>query len=69
MAGGFSRPARGSTGRPRRRRASPKLSATRTFQGTQRSTFVIGADGALTYAEYDVDARGHVARLRTHLLP
>lgn len=38
-----------------------------TFQGTQRSTFVIGADGTLTHAEYNVDARGHVARLRTQL--
>lgn len=40
-----------------------------TFQGTQRSTFVIGADGTLTHAEYNVDARDHVARLRTQFLP
>ena len=38
-----------------------------TFQGTQRSTFVIAPDGTLTHAEYTVDARGHVARLRTQL--
>ena len=38
-----------------------------TFQGTQRSTFVIAPDGTLTHAEYNVDARGHVARLRTQL--
>lgn len=40
-----------------------------TFQGTQRSAFVIGADGTLTHAEYNGDARGHVARLRTQFLP
>ncbi|UVI36929.1 peroxiredoxin [Brevibacterium spongiae] len=47
----------------------PKTIGEHTVLGTQRSTFVIGPDGTLTHAEYDVDARGHVARLRTQLLP
>lgn len=39
----------------------------RTFEGTLRSTFVIDEAGVLTSAEYNIDAEGHVARLRTSL--
>ncbi|WP_209325589.1 peroxiredoxin [Brevibacterium renqingii] len=39
----------------------------RTFEGTLRSTFVIAEDGTLDRAEYNVDAQGHVARLREEL--
>lgn len=39
----------------------------RTVEGTLRSTFAVDADGKLTYAEYDVDAEGHVGRLREQL--
>ena len=39
----------------------------RTFDGTLRSTFVIAEDGTVARAEYNVDAQGHVARLRTEL--
>ncbi|MCD1287166.1 MAG: thioredoxin-dependent thiol peroxidase [Brevibacterium sp.] len=39
----------------------------RTFEGTLRSTFVIDEEGVLTSAEYNVDAEGHVARLRKSL--
>jgi thioredoxin-dependent peroxiredoxin len=35
--------------------------------GVIRSTFVIGADGAVEKAQYGVKATGHVARLRTEL--
>lgn len=38
-----------------------------TFTGTQRSTFVIAPDGKLAHAEYDVQADGHVRRLREAL--
>lgn|GEM_PF-2763404 len=38
-----------------------------TFTGTRRSTFVVGKDGRLVYAEYDVDANGHVRWLREAL--
>jgi peroxiredoxin Q/BCP len=38
-----------------------------TFTGTQRCTFVVAPDLTLTDAEYDVDAQGHVARLREKL--
>ena len=38
-----------------------------TFTGTQRSTFVVGKDGRLVHAEYDVDPNGHVLRLREAL--
>jgi len=38
-----------------------------TFTGTQRSTFVVGKDGRLAHAEYDVDPNGHVLRLREAL--
>lgn len=39
----------------------------RTFEGTLRSTFVIDESGTLSWAEYNVDAEGHVARLRESL--
>lgn len=39
----------------------------RTFEGTLRSTFVIDESGTLSSAEYNVDAEGHVARLRESL--
>lgn len=35
--------------------------------GTLRSTIVVDADGSVASAEYDVDAQGHVARLREEL--
>ena len=35
--------------------------------GVVRSTFVVGTDGRLTYAKYNVKATGHVARLRDEL--
>ncbi len=35
--------------------------------GVIRSTFVIGADGAIERAYYGVKATGHVARLRKEL--
>lgn len=38
-----------------------------TFTGTQRSTFVVNPEGILVNVEYDVDANGHVARLRDAL--
>lgn len=38
-----------------------------TFEGTLRSTFVIDADGTLASVEYNVDAEGHVRRLREKL--
>lgn len=44
-----------------------KTDGEHTFQGTLRSTFVIDEDGRLISAEYNVDAQGHVARLRTQL--
>lgn len=39
----------------------------RTFEGTLRSTFVVGDDGTVQHAEYQVNAEGHVARLRDTL--
>jgi len=35
--------------------------------GVIRSTFVIGPDGTVTRAYYNVKATGHVARLRSDL--
>ncbi|HXD27723.1 MAG TPA: thioredoxin-dependent thiol peroxidase [Arthrobacter sp.] len=35
--------------------------------GTLRSTIVVNPDGTVKSAEYDVDAQGHVARLRQEL--
>ncbi|WP_022919766.1 peroxiredoxin [Ruania albidiflava] len=40
----------------------------RTVESVRRSTFVVNPDGTLRSAEYDVDATGHVARLRAELL-
>lgn len=39
----------------------------KTFEGTLRSTFVIDGEGRVARVEYDVDADGHVARLRDSL--
>jgi peroxiredoxin Q/BCP len=39
----------------------------KTVQGVIRSTFVIGADGAVELAQYGVKATGHVAKLRRDL--
>lgn len=38
-----------------------------TFGGTLRSTFVVDDQQVLTHAEYDVEASGHVDRLRSAL--
>ncbi|WP_156755722.1 thioredoxin-dependent thiol peroxidase [Actinokineospora pegani] len=39
----------------------------KTVTGVIRSTFVVGADGLLTHAFYNVRATGHVAKLRKDL--
>jgi len=39
----------------------------RTFEGTLRSTFVLDSDRKVQHAQYNVDADGHVARLRDTL--
>lgn len=39
----------------------------RTFLGVIRSTFVVGKDGKIDLAQYNVKATGHVARLRREL--
>ena len=39
----------------------------RTVMGVIRSTFVIGADGRIEHAFYNVKATGHVAKLRRDL--
>ncbi|MFT4258545.1 thioredoxin-dependent thiol peroxidase [Microbacterium sp.] len=39
----------------------------RTFDGVIRSTFVLDGAGVVRRAEYGVDAKGHVARLRAEL--
>lgn len=39
----------------------------KTHTGTLRSTIVVNPDGSVKSAEYDVDAQGHVARLREEL--
>jgi peroxiredoxin Q/BCP len=39
----------------------------KTVTGVIRSTFVVGPDGRLTYAAYNVKATGHVAKLRKDL--
>lgn len=39
-----------------------------TFEGVLRSTFVIEPEGTVALAQYNVDAQGHVARLREELL-
>ncbi len=38
-----------------------------TMIGTLRSTIVVNADGTVHSAEYNVNAEGHVSRLRTEL--
>lgn len=39
----------------------------KTSMGTVRSTFIIGTDGKVEYAEYNVKAKGHVERLKAEL--
>lgn len=39
----------------------------KTVQGVIRSTFVVGADGDIEVAQYNVKATGHVAKLRRDL--
>jgi peroxiredoxin Q/BCP len=39
----------------------------RTYTGVLRSTFVVGADGTIEEAQYNVKATGHVAKLRRDL--
>ena len=39
----------------------------KTVTGVIRSTFVVGPDGRLTYAAYNVKATGHVAKLHRDL--
>jgi thioredoxin-dependent peroxiredoxin len=39
----------------------------KTVTGVLRSTFVVGADGTLEVAQYNVRATGHVAKLRKEL--
>jgi len=39
----------------------------KTTKGVIRSTFVVGPDGRVEVAQYNVKATGHVARLRTEL--
>lgn len=39
----------------------------KTFVGTLRSTVVVDPEGRISHAEYGVDAKGHVARLRDML--
>ncbi|GHG44595.1 peroxiredoxin [Sinomonas cellulolyticus] len=44
-----------------------KVNYGRTYEGLIRSTFVIGADGRIELAQYNVRAKGHVAKLRRDL--
>ncbi|MGY3566407.1 thioredoxin-dependent thiol peroxidase [Sinomonas sp. RB5] len=44
-----------------------KVNYGRTYQGLIRSTFVIGADGRIELAQYNVRAKGHVAKLQRDL--
>jgi len=39
----------------------------KTIVGVIRSTFVVGADGKVELAQYNVKATGHVAKLRKDL--
>ena len=39
----------------------------KTYMGTSRSTFIIGSDGKLKYAKYNVKAKGHVERIINEL--
>ena len=45
----------------------PKKSYGREVVGVIRSTFVVGADGRIEKASYNVKATGHVAKLRREL--
>ena len=45
----------------------PKQNYGRLIQGVIRSTIVVGKDGRVELARYNVKAKGHVARLRTDL--
>ena len=40
-----------------------KMNYGRTYMGTSRSTFIIGTDGKIKFAKYNVKAKGHVERL------
>lgn len=44
-----------------------KMMYGKTVTGVIRSTFVVGSDGRLTLAQYNVRATGHVAKLRRDL--
>ncbi|MDQ4490633.1 thioredoxin-dependent thiol peroxidase [Sinomonas sp. ASV486] len=44
-----------------------KVNYGRVYQGLIRSTFVIGADGRIDVAQYNVRAKGHVAKLHRDL--
>lgn len=44
-----------------------KVNYGRAYQGLIRSTFVIGADGRIELAQYNVRAKGHVAKLHRDL--
>ncbi|WP_417562255.1 thioredoxin-dependent thiol peroxidase [Microbacterium sp.] len=44
-----------------------KMNYGKTIEGVLRSTFVIDESGAITHAQYNVKATGHVARLRKTL--
>jgi peroxiredoxin Q/BCP len=46
----------------------PKTLGGRTFDGVHRSTVVVGPDGLVRLARYDVEAQGHVAELRAALV-
>lgn len=39
----------------------------KTFEGTLRSTVVVDPEGRISHVEYEVDAQGHVSRLRETL--
>ena len=40
-----------------------KMNYGKTYMGTSRSTFIIGTDGKIKFAKYNVKAKGHVERL------
>lgn len=44
-----------------------KMNYGKTYMGTSRSTFIIGSDGVLKYAKYNVKAKGHVERIINEL--
>jgi peroxiredoxin Q/BCP len=44
-----------------------KMNYGKKYMGCARSTFVIGTDGKLTFARYNVKAKGHVAMLLREL--